>query len=62
MLTEIWCRFFEDGPEKNTKEKLELIRIIVSLSEIEDIRLYNYFARKEGIAEIKIPYDDCSDT
>lgn len=53
MLTEIWCRFFEDGAETNTREKLELIRPLVLLSDIEDINIYNHFAHKEGIPTIE---------
>ena len=53
ILTDIWCYFFIDGAETNIKEKLEIIRSIVSLSEPNDIALYNYWAKKEGIELIK---------
>ena len=53
MLTEIWCHFYKDGPEHNTREKLEIIRSIVLLSDIEDITLYNFFAKREGLPIIE---------
>lgn len=53
MLTDIWCRFFGDGAAHNTREKLEIMRPLILLSDIEDITLYNYYAKQEGIPLIE---------
>lgn len=54
MLTDIWCRFFIDGPETRTQEKLETIRTVVMRSEKEDILIFNYWAAKIGVPLIEI--------
>ena len=42
-----------DGPQTNTRDKLEIVRIIVARSSIEDILIYNYWAKQVGVAPIE---------
>ena len=43
-----------NGAEVNIKEKLEIIRSIVSLGSSEDIALFNYWAKKACCPEIEL--------
>lgn len=53
MLIEMWYYFFKDNPDRNVKEKLEIIRPLVSLSDNDDdIRIFNFWAKKAGVSEI----------
>lgn len=52
MLIDIWFFFFADNPETNLKEKLEIIRPLVAISDNDDICIFNYWAKKAGIPEI----------
>lgn len=54
ILTDIWCHFFVDDPQTNTRDKLEIMRIIVERASEEDIQIYNYWARKVGVAPIEV--------
>lgn len=53
MLTDIWCRFFEDASDNDMKEKLEILRPLVKVSSPEDITIFNYWAKKKGLPPIK---------
>lgn len=52
MLIDIWCRIFE-GNVNERKNLLEFARPLVQLSEDNDLTVFNYWARKEGLQEIK---------
>lgn len=53
MITDIWCRFFEDNSFENLREKLEIIRPLVKLSSPEDIIIFNYWAKKSDVSLIR---------
>ena len=54
MVSDIWNLFYVDGPETNTEIKLEIIRTLIKRSDIENIELFNYWARKVNIPEITL--------
>lgn len=54
LISDIWNIFYVDGPETNTEQKLEIIRILMKHSDIEDIELFNYWARKINIPGIEL--------
>lgn len=52
MLTDIWCRFFEDASDNDMKEKLEILRPLVKVSSPEDITIFNYWAKKRAFLRL----------
>ena len=54
ILTEIWCIFYTNGAKTNTREKLEIIRSVVSIANSKDIAIFNHWAQKANCPEIQI--------
>lgn len=53
LITDIWCRVFDDTSMEKMREKLEIIRPLVMLSTQEDIVIFNYWAEKSGVSLIE---------
>lgn len=54
LISNIWNLFYLDGPETNTEKKLEIIRTVIKRSDVENVELFNYWARKVNVQEIKL--------
>ena len=53
--TDLWCRFYEDGAMTNTREKLEIMRTAIYLSDSHmEKNLFNYWASKIGAEDLLI--------
>ena len=52
---DLWCRFYEDGAMTNTRKKLEVMRMAISLSgSYMEKNLFNYWANKIGAEDLLI--------
>lgn len=57
-ITGIWCAFYLGGVENNLKKKLEIIKPLISLSDSDNIKIYNHWAQRAHYQQIDLKHDN----